>query len=57
MESAMRCAEEVGGEACLTTEEAVTNADIIITVSFARTPIVKKAWVKPGAHINGIAWL
>ena len=38
---------------CSTTQEAVENADIICTVTFATTPVVRKDWVKPGAHING----
>ena len=54
MESAMACAEEIKGEACLSAEEAVDNADIIVTATFSETPILKKAWVKPGAHINGL---
>ena len=54
MESAMACAEEIKGEACLSAEEAVDDADIIVTATFSETPILKKAWVKPGAHINGL---
>ena len=53
MDSAMKCAEEVGGEACLSAEEAVNDADIICTVTLSPTPILKKAWVKEGCHING----
>jgi len=54
MESAMKCAEEVGGEACLSAEEAVNDADIIVTVTLSSTPILKKAWVKEGCHINAV---
>lgn len=53
MESAFKCAEDVGGEACLSTEEAVNDADIIITVTSSPTPVLQKSWVKPGAHVNG----
>ena len=53
MDSAMKCAEEVGGEACLSAEEAVNDADIICTVTLSPTPVLKKAWVKEGCHING----
>lgn len=53
MESAFKCAEEVGGEACLSAEEAVHDADIIVTVTLSLTPVLKKAWIKPGCHING----
>ena len=29
------------------------DADVIVTVTAAETPILKADWVKPGAHING----
>lgn len=31
---------------------AVAEADIICTVTAARAPILKGAWVRPGAHVN-----
>ncbi len=33
-------------------EAAVAEADIICTVSAAREPILKGAWVRPGTHLN-----
>lgn len=33
-------------------EAAIADADIICTVTSAPTPIVKGAWVAPGAHVN-----
>lgn len=38
---------------CVTAKEAVTDADVICTVTFATTPVIYHDWVKPGAHING----
>lgn len=35
-------------------EEAVKNADIIITVTPSRSPIIKREWVKPGTHFSCI---
>jgi len=35
-------------------EEAIRGADVIVTTSTSRTPIVEYAWLKPGAHINGV---
>jgi ornithine cyclodeaminase len=32
--------------------EAVAEADIICTVTSATEPILKGAWVRPGAHVN-----
>ncbi|XP_013777333.1 ketimine reductase mu-crystallin-like [Limulus polyphemus] len=39
---------------CSNVEEAVRDADIIVTATFSKTPILKAVWVKPGAHINVI---
>ena len=33
-------------------EEAVTGADVIVTITNARDPVVKGEWVSEGAHIN-----
>jgi ornithine cyclodeaminase/alanine dehydrogenase-like protein (mu-crystallin family) len=33
-------------------EAAVSDADIICTVTGAREPVLKGAWVRPGTHVN-----
>ena len=33
-------------------EQAVAEADIVCTVTSAREPILKGAWIRPGAHVN-----
>ena len=38
----------------LTVREGVSGADIIVTTTPSRKPIVRAGWVKPGAHINAI---
>lgn len=35
-------------------EEAVRGADIIVTATSSREPVLKRDWVKPGAHINAV---
>ena len=35
-------------------EEAMRGADVIVTTSTSKTPVVELAWLKPGAHINGV---
>lgn len=35
-------------------KKACKGADIITTVTPSRKPVVKKSWVDPGTHINGI---
>lgn len=41
--------------ACETAEEAVRNADIVVTTTQGRRgPVVKREWLKPGTHIAAI---
>jgi len=35
-----------------TAEEAVRDADVVVTVTSAREPIVSRAWLKPGTHLT-----
>lgn len=37
-----------------TTEEAVRGADIVVTVTPRRSPLVMKDWISEGTHINAI---
>ncbi|KAM9058204.1 ketimine reductase mu-crystallin isoform X2 [Balaenoptera acutorostrata] len=55
-ENAEKFANTVQGEVrvCSSVQEAVTGADVIITVTMATEPILFGEWVKPGAHINAI---
>jgi alanine dehydrogenase len=34
--------------------EAVLGADLLVTVTTAKEPIVKKEWLQPGMHINAV---
>jgi alanine dehydrogenase len=35
-------------------EEAVRAADIVITATTAREPVLRGAWLRPGAHVNAM---
>src|SRR5438445_8251324 len=37
-----------------TAEDAVRGADIIVTATSSKEPVVKREWIKPGAHINAV---
>ena len=40
--------------ACPDAKSAVTNADIIYTVTYSDKPIIKADWIKPGTHITAV---
>jgi thiomorpholine-carboxylate dehydrogenase len=52
-EKAQRFAERHGIKA-MELEEAVRDADVVVTVTSAREPILKGEWLKPGAHVNAV---
>jgi ornithine cyclodeaminase len=37
-----------------TNEEAVRDADLIVTATSSLEPVVNKDWISPGAHVNAI---
>jgi ornithine cyclodeaminase/alanine dehydrogenase-like protein (mu-crystallin family) len=39
---------------CASAREAVDGADLICTVTSARTPVLEGAWLAPGAHVNAV---
>jgi thiomorpholine-carboxylate dehydrogenase len=49
-----RCARDVDGVACASAEEAVRGADIVCTVTSASEPVLKGAWLKPGAFVAAV---
>jgi ornithine cyclodeaminase/alanine dehydrogenase-like protein (mu-crystallin family) len=47
-------ATETGATAVATAEEAVRGAEIVVTATSAKEPVLDAAWVAPGAHVNAI---
>jgi ornithine cyclodeaminase len=39
---------------CATAEEAVRGADVVVTATNSRTPVLRHEWLTPGAHVNAI---
>jgi len=39
---------------CLSIEESIDDADILVTTTPSKKPIIKSEWISPGMHINAI---
>ena len=50
---AKQFAEEIDGTA-MSAEEAVCGADVVVTVTNSKTPVLKGSWLKRGSHVNAI---
>ncbi len=53
-EHAVGLALAVHGVACTTVEEALDGADVVCTCTSAPEPIVRRAWLAPGTHVNAV---
>ena len=52
-----KLAKELGGapvRAASSVEDAVSGADIVVTATGSAEPVLRQAWLAPGAHVNGI---
>jgi len=52
-EHAKQFAQEIGATA-MPAEEAVRGADVVVSVTSSKTPVLKGDWLKPGSHVNAI---
>jgi ornithine cyclodeaminase/alanine dehydrogenase-like protein (mu-crystallin family) len=48
-----RFAKEIGATA-MSSEDAVRGADVVVTATNSKTPVLKGVWLKPGCHINAV---
>jgi ornithine cyclodeaminase/alanine dehydrogenase-like protein (mu-crystallin family) len=53
VEHVKQFAEEVGGTA-VSVEEAVRGADVVVTVTNSKKPVLNGSWLKSGCHVNAI---
>jgi len=51
-ETEAACGVPVSG--CASAEEAVRGADIVVTATSSMEPVLRGAWLGPGAHVNAI---
>ena len=47
-------AEEIGGQAVDSWEEALLGADVVAATTHATEPIVRREWLTPGVHVNSV---
>jgi len=49
-------AEEIGATFFPVAEEAVRDADIVACTTGAKEPVLRGAWLKPGAFVTAVGW-
>ena len=52
-EHAERFAKEIGAKP-MSAEQAVRGADVIVTATSSKTPVLNGSWLKPGCHVNAV---
>jgi thiomorpholine-carboxylate dehydrogenase len=53
-EHAASFAREHGVKLAACAEDAVRGADVVVTATAAQDPVLRGAWLKPGAHVNAV---
>ena len=51
---AQALAAEFGVDTAESAEEAVRNADVVVTATNATEPVLERSWLKAGAHLNAV---
>jgi len=52
-EHAAQFAKEIGARS-MSAEEAVRGADVVVTATNSKTPVLKGSWLKPGCHVSAV---
>lgn len=51
---ALAALDDARATACASVEEAVRGADLIVTATSSREPVIRREWIAAGAHINAV---
>jgi ornithine cyclodeaminase/alanine dehydrogenase-like protein (mu-crystallin family) len=51
---ASELADEFGADVAGSAEDAVREADVVVTATNAAAPVLERAWLKEGAHVNAV---
>jgi len=52
--NAEQLAQEIGGKAVASWEEALRGADVVAATTHSAEPIVRREWLSPGVHVNSV---
>jgi len=47
-------ADQIGGTACATAQQALRGADIVATATSSKDPVLESEWIPAGVHINAM---
>ena len=56
VEKAKALAKELGAGASVNIEEAVREGDVVCACTHSAEPVVRRDWLKPGAHVNSVGY-
>ena len=56
LEKAKALAKELGASASVNIEEAVREGDVVCACTHSAEPVVRRDWLKPGAHVNSVGY-
>lgn len=49
-----RVAAELGVDEVASAEEAVRGADVVVTATSSKEPVLRREWLRPGTHVNAV---
>jgi alanine dehydrogenase len=55
-EKAEALAKELGASASVDIQQSLREADVICACTHSKEPVVRREWLKPGAHVNSVGY-